>query len=305
LGIDFNDSTEVFIQGMKEKGSKNLQVSINTQKNGPKVQIIKTPFNPMEFDAKELADFLRKANEAVELEKKFKLNKVQMLEEVVVKANKQTRDTRKIYGRASNVLKVDNILCAGATNVLQMLQGRVPGVQVSSDGNGGFKVIIRGISSFSLSSDPLFILDGMPSSADILTSINPCDVEQIDVLKGADASIFGSTASNGVISILTKRGSPNYDYTKDPVMGVAVQKRFGYNAPREFYAPKYDEDKPEYLRPDFRSTLHWAPNVRTDSTGKATISYWNTDAKANINIVAEGVAYQGGIGIAKNTYQVK
>ena len=304
-GIDFNDSTEVFIQGMKEKGSKNLQVSIDAQKNAPKVQIIKTPFNPMEFDARELADFLKKAKDAVELEKKLKLNKVQMLDEVVVKAKKETQDSRKIYGRASNTLKVDDRLCAGATNVLQMLQGRVPGVQVSSDGSGGYKVVIRGISSISLSSDPLVVLDGMPASIDILTGINPCDVEQIDVLKGADATIFGSRASNGVISVLTKRGGPNYDYSKDPAMGVSIQKRLGYNVPREFYAPKYDVEKPEHVRPDFRSTLHWAPNVQTDSTGKATVTYWNTDAKANINIVAEGTAYNGGIGIAKHTYQVK
>lgn len=305
-GIDFNDSTQVFIQGMKDKGSKNLQVSIDPQPSAPKVQIIKTPFNPIEFDAKELADFLKKAKDAIELEKKLKLNKVQMLDEVVVRAKKETPpDSRKIYGRASNTIKVDNILCAGATNVLQMLQGRVPGVQISPDGSGGYKVIIRGIGTINGSTDPLVVLDGMATSVDILTGINPCDVDEIDILKGADAAIFGSRASNGVISILTKRGGANYDYSKDPALGVALQKRFGYHVAREFYAPKYDVDKPENVRPDFRSTLHWAPNVQTDSTGKATLTYWNTDAKTSINIVVEGTAFSGGIGIAKNTYQVK
>lgn len=304
-GIDFNDSTQIFVQGMKEKGGKNLDVSISKPHESPKVQIIKMPFNPIEFDARELADFLKKAKDAVELEKKLKFNKVQMLDEVVVKAKKETQDTRKIYGRASNTLKVDNVLCSGVSSVLQMIQGRVPGVQVSSDGRGGYSVVIRGVGTINGSTDPLVVLDGMTTTIDILTSINPCDVDEIDILKGADAAIFGSSAANGVISILTKRGGPNYDYSKDPVLGVSIQKRVGYNTPREFYAPKYDIDKPEHVQPDFRSTVYWAPNVQTDSTGKANLTYWNTDAKAKMNIRVEGVSLNGGVGVAVNSYQVK
>jgi TonB-dependent Receptor Plug Domain len=305
-GLDFFDSTQVFVQGMKQGGSKNLNVTIDPQRASPKVRIVKTPYNRMEFDAKLLVEFLKKANEAIELEKKLKLNKNQMLEGVTVTAKKfEEPDPRKIYGRASNTLKVDNILCAGATNVFQMIQGRFPGVQVSPDGQGGYKVIIRGISSIMGSSDPLFLMDGMPVDASSMNSINPCDVDAIDVLKGADASIFGSQAGNGVVAILTKRGGNNYDYSKDAAAGVSIQKRMGYNAPREFYAPKYDNTIANDFRPDFRSTLHWQPNVRTDATGKASVTYWNTDAKTNIRIIAEGVSTQGLVGVAKGEYGVK
>ena len=229
-----------------------------------------------------------------------------MLQEVVVNAKKyEEPDTRKIYGKASNTIKVDNILCAGATSVFQMIQGRVPGVQVSPDGQGGFKVIIRGISTIMGSSNPLFLLDGMPVDAGTFSSLNPCDVDAIDVLKGADASIFGSQAANGVIAVLTKRGGNNYDYSKDPVLGVSIQKRMGYQVAREFYAPKYEVAIPDHVRPDFRSTLHWQPNVRTDAAGKATITYWNTDAKATMRIIAEGVSTQGFVGVAKAEYGVK
>ena len=127
----------------------------------------------------------------------------------------------------------------------------------------------------------------------------------IDVLKGADASIFGSQAGNGVIAILTKRGGNNYDYSKDPTLGVSIQKRMGYNVAREFYAPKYDVDIPDHVRPDFRSTLHWQPNVRTDASGKASVTYWNTDAKATMRIIAEGVSTQGFVGVGKAEYGVK
>ena len=305
-GLDFSDSTQIWVQGMKQNGGKNLDVTINPLKPSPKVRIVKVPYNPMEFNTQDLAEFLKKANEAIELEKKLKLNKDQMLQEVVVKAKKyEEPDTRKIYGRASNSIKVDQILCSGATNVFQMIQGRVPGVQVSPDGQGGFRVIIRGISTLMGSSDPLFLLDGMPVDAGSFGSINPCDVDVIDVLKGADAGIFGSQAANGVIAILTKRGGNNYDYSKDPVLGVTIQKRMGYNVAREFYAPKYDVNIPDHVRPDFRSTLHWQPNVRTDAGGKASVTYWNTDAKATMRIIAEGVSTQGFVGVGKGEYGVK
>jgi TonB-dependent SusC/RagA subfamily outer membrane receptor len=305
-GLDFFDSTQVFVQGMKQNGGKNLEVTINPLKPSPKVRIVKTPYNPMEFNTQDLAEFLKKANEAIELEKKLKLNKDQMLQEVVVKAKKiEEPDPRKIYGRASNTIKVDNILCAGATNIFQMIQGRVAGVQVSPNGNGGYSVIIRGVSSIMGSTEPLYLIDGMPVDADALTSISPCDVDNIDVLKGAEASIFGSRASNGVISVLTKRGGNNYDYTKDPVSGVTIQKRMGYNVAREFYAPKYDVNIPDHVRPDYRSTLHWQPNVRTDAGGKASVTYWNTDAKATMRIIAEGVSTQGFVGVGKAEYGVK
>jgi TonB-dependent Receptor Plug Domain len=186
-----------------------------------------------------------------------------------------------------------------------MIQGRVAGVQVSPNSSGGYSVIIRGITSISGSNEPYYLMDGMPVQADAFASINPCDVDEIDILKGADASIFGSNGATGVIAVLTKRGGSNYDYSKDVAAGVTIQKRLGYNIPQEFYAPKYDVNIPDHVRPDFRSTLHWQPNVRTDATGKATLTYWNTDAKTNIKIIAEGVSKQGFVGVAKGEYGVK
>lgn len=304
--LDFFDTTQVFVQGMKKNGGKNLEVTINPLQPAPKVRIVKTPYNPMEFNTQDLASFLKKAKDALELEKKLKLNKDQMLQEVVVKAKKyEEPDVRKIYGKASNTIKVDNILCAGATSIFQMIQGRVAGVQVSPNGSGGYSVLIRGVSSFTGGTEPLYLLDGMPVDADAFSSINPCDVDNIDILKGADAAIFGSRASNGVIAILTRRGGSNYDYSKDPASGVTIQKRMGYNVAREFYAPKYDVSIPDHVRPDFRSTLHWQPNVRTGASGKATITYWNTDAKATMRILAEGVSTQGFVGVAQAEYGVK
>lgn len=92
-------------------------------------------------------------------------------------------------------------------SVQQALQGRVAGVQVTNNGSPGTDPIvrIRGISSISYASDPLYVIDGFPTGN--LASIDMRDIETVDVLKDASAAaIYGSRATNGVIMITTKKG---------------------------------------------------------------------------------------------------
>lgn len=94
------------------------------------------------------------------------------------------------------------------TRVEELLKGRVAGVEVIETGNG-FKVRIRGQQSMTGDSQPLYVVDGMPMTPgpDGLVSINPRDVESIEVLKDASSTaIYGVRGANGVILIKTKRG---------------------------------------------------------------------------------------------------
>jgi iron complex outermembrane receptor protein len=101
----------------------------------------------------------------------------------------------------------------------QLIQAKVPGVQVveSNEPGGGLSIRIRGQTSVNASSEPLYVIDGMPIASgaggglsvgrDPLNSINPNDIESITVLRDASASaIYGSNAANGVILITTKSG---------------------------------------------------------------------------------------------------
>lgn len=92
-------------------------------------------------------------------------------------------------------------------NLAQALQGRMAGVSVVNNGTPGSQPIvrIRGISSISFSSDPLYVVDGIPTGD--ISSFDMRDVETVDVLKDASAAaIYGSRATNGVIIITTKKG---------------------------------------------------------------------------------------------------
>jgi iron complex outermembrane receptor protein len=101
----------------------------------------------------------------------------------------------------------------------QLIQAKVPGVQVveSNEPGGGLSIRIRGQSSVNASSEPLYVIDGMPIASgagggltvgrDPLNSINPNDIESITVLRDASAAaIYGSNAANGVVLITTKPG---------------------------------------------------------------------------------------------------
>ncbi len=92
-------------------------------------------------------------------------------------------------------------------SISQALQGRVAGVNVTNNGSPGTQPIvrIRGISSISFASDPLYVIDGFPTGD--LATIDTRDIESVDVLKDASAAaIYGSRATNGVIMITTKKG---------------------------------------------------------------------------------------------------
>ncbi|MUH36241.1 TonB-dependent receptor [Zobellia amurskyensis] len=146
----------------------------------------------------------------------------QALDEVVivgygtVKKSDLTGSVSSIDGDAFKELPV--------TSVDQAIQARAPGVQVtqtSAAPGGGVSVRIRGSNSINSGSEPLYVVDGFPiypdnsaysaggarQATNILASINPNDIESIEVLKDASAtSIYGSRGSNGVVLITTKRG---------------------------------------------------------------------------------------------------
>lgn len=93
-------------------------------------------------------------------------------------------------------------------NMLNSMQGKLPGVDIVTDaspGGGGSSIRVRGMSTVN-ACDPLYVIDGVATTEN-LNSLNPADIESIQVLKDASsASIYGSRAANGVIVITTKRG---------------------------------------------------------------------------------------------------
>ncbi len=134
------------------------------------------------------------------------------LEEVVV-VGYGTAKKSDLTGSVTSV-KPRDLNVSGISNAAQMLQGRVTGLYISSHNqNPGAtpEFILRGASSFQAgeAGQPLIVIDGFPmDNASYINTINPSDIEQIDVLKDASATaIYGSRGANGVIIITTKQGN--------------------------------------------------------------------------------------------------
>jgi len=126
------------------------------------------------------------------------------LEEVVV-IGYGTAKKGNVTGSIAS-LKGENIEDRSNENVLSSLQGQLAGVEISTNSGmpgGELEVHIRGAASINASDAPLYVIDGIP--VDDLNSLNPDDIESMDVLKDASSSaIYGSRGANGVILIKTK-----------------------------------------------------------------------------------------------------
>ena len=128
------------------------------------------------------------------------------LEEVVVTG--YTTEKKADITGAVSVVKMKDVASIPTGNVMSALQGRLPGVDIATNGTPGgvgTGVNIRGITTINNSS-PLYVVDGVQTRANIATLLNSNDVESIQVLKdAASASIYGTQAANGVIIITTKK----------------------------------------------------------------------------------------------------
>ncbi|MBQ3632682.1 MAG: TonB-dependent receptor [Paludibacteraceae bacterium] len=131
----------------------------------------------------------------------------EVLEEVVVTG--YTTQRKADLTGAVSAISAKDLEKQQENNPMKALQGKVPGLNITADGNpsGSTGVQIRGVGSFNSSSAPLYIIDGVPTTSG-MHELNPNDIESIQVLKdAASASIYGSRAANGVIVITTKKGT--------------------------------------------------------------------------------------------------
>ena len=155
------------------------------------------------------------------------------LEEVVVEGYRNTTKARTVL--AQQTVSSKTIENRPNASFIQTLQGQVAGLNITS-GSGqpgtGSSVVIRGNGSINGNTDPLYVIDGIPTNASNFRSINPSDIESATVLKDAAATaIYGNRGAGGVIVIKTKRGG-----TGDAKISYRFSTNTGYT---ELQTPQY------------------------------------------------------------------
>jgi TonB-linked SusC/RagA family outer membrane protein len=213
------------------------------------------------------------------------------LNEVVVTAMGVTR-TKRDLGYATQNVKGDQLIDRGDGNVLNALQGKIAGVEITgASGSAGAStnIILRGMSSFSGSNQPLFVVDGIPISNDLDQSgntlfgnqpanraldLNTNNIESINILQGpAAAALYGSRASNGAIVITMKKGSGQAGKTV-----IGLNSNFGVQDVYGF--PKLQNQYGQGASGVFNST----------SGNSLGLPFGTTPSLANGLIVAPGTA---------------
>jgi TonB-linked SusC/RagA family outer membrane protein len=132
------------------------------------------------------------------------------LQEVVVTTALGVKRQARSTGYSTATITPSELTEARATNVANGLTGKVSGLQINTVNNGvtaDTRIVLRGERSILGNNQALIVLDNVPVSADYINSINPDDVENVTILKGANAAaLYGSNAANGVLLITTKKG---------------------------------------------------------------------------------------------------
>ena len=203
--------------------------------------------------------FLGFENQEIEVNGRSTINvqlteTVSILDEVVV-TGYATQRAREVTSSIASV-KAEDFNKGNITNPTQLLQGKVAGVSVSAPGgdpNGGFNIRLRGLSTIGANAQPLIIIDGVIGGA--LESVDPNDIQSIDVLKdGSAAAIYGTRASSGVIIITTKKGIPGS--TSVEYNGFGTLESIARKVPLV--------DGPEYVSlggPDLGSNTDWIEEI--------------------------------------------
>lgn len=204
------------------------------------------------------------------------------LDEVVVTGT-SAGTTRRQLGSYISTVKADELTKGATGNVLAALQGKTAGAQISQnsgDPAGGISVRLRGISSISSSSDPLYIVDGVivnnatnrvtntennydgnnfvgTVGQNRLVDINPADIERVEVLNGAAAAaIYGSRANAGVVQIFTKRGKSGAAQVSfsTSLMQSSLRKKLDVNMAPIKFGGSPDVQTQDILTPSLTNT---------------------------------------------------
>ncbi len=306
----FEDSIEVILQarrkvGKKEKLRQDVAILLDEPAPLPFTPVLRPRITPTLAMMNEYLNRRRQINQ-VDSAYDFD-NDVIVLEGVEVKGRRDQRNdpfyrASQLYGEPSHRLVMDSIAgTESAMSVFDLLY-RVPGVRVV----GTFPnqtAFIRGMSSINGSNEALFLVDGIPGDAEMVNSISVRDVYYVDVLKGPSAAMYGSQGANGAVAVYTRRGSNATP--RGGRQGIINFTHPGYSATREFYAPRYDTQKPEHVKPDLRSTLFWEPNIVFDESGQATVSLYTSDQPGTYEVRLEGLTQQGEPIVGRASFVVK
>jgi hypothetical protein len=300
-GLNFQDSSKVILSARNNANAKNMTISVDgmispvVSRNGNAADIIAN------IDSV-LAPYLQNS----------KRQYARILDEVVVKATRivkgpSHKDYPSLSGlsaMADHTIGGDKI--KGCAMLLNCLQTMAMGLTYQ-DNNF---YITRSYNAGDKTPAQIF-LSGQPVDVGVLTSINPAEVESIEIFLRDELGLVNKMyQTNGVISINMRKIEKQKISMADlqsliPKNNVLTFSPMGYSKARQFYSPKYETPQSKNIGIDLRTTIYWNPKVLTDKNGVAVLEYYNADAKGTYKAIVEGFDKDGNIGRFVYRYKIQ
>ncbi len=298
---------EIVIQGVNKKDKPYVEFELDTLLE---LKEIPTSFKSVlqKTSSVDMEMFTQKRDrrDLINRTYNFDTTDVTRLEDVVVEGSKKDSREEKLkglYGRGDNLVDFsDDIRYAGWKNPLQAIIGQIPGLIVENL-NFEYTPYLRA-RNFTRRLPALVLLDDVAVSFAFISSYPANLIDRVVAYKSlASTAVFGSDGAGGVLAFYTKT---DIDPTVIETPGILTTRlKNSYHQPREFYAPKYDVQIPEHVKPDSRIVLHWQPMIILDENGEAEIQFWNSDEDTEILIDLQGLSAYGNPFSVTKTYQIK
>ena len=299
--IAFTDTTHFELSAVNSRGENSTKIIYFNDNIEPEVSVNLRLASHIVNDSA-MSVYVENAKSVREEDIKYGNGKIKVLKEVKVKAKNQHDQYRTQSlagaGNADQVMHADEIERIQG-QLSTSLYGRLLGVGFSNDtpylrsppSTGPMLVVIDGVEANP--QDQPFGINEIPVS----------QVETIEVLKYASASMYGMEGGNGVLVITTKQGGDINNNIAS--VGVLAIDPMGFYKARKFYSPKYDYTNVNSDRPDLRSTIYWNPEIKTGKDGNASFDYYNADGTGTYKVTIEGIDDNGNIGRLVYKYKVE
>ena len=317
-GLDIFAPTEVLFQGnihnakkkKKQKegqairtGNKNVQIellSLHDLDFNDTISLKGIPYNKeaQKMFATEV-NRIRKVDTIYHPEWSIDLEAVTVKASRLAESRKKEADTRRkfkdrglFYSANSQKIYMNELAAGGAIykDVYEVIRNRVGGAQIIGTDEGK-QVLLRAQSSLQNPTYATIELDGTLVSASTAASIDPSNIDMIDVKRGLSVTaVYGEAGNGGIITIITKDPAANTRNLRRP--GVLAIDHPGYHQARTFYVPDYKNNSIERQKPDYRTTLYWSTNAKLEGE-PLPLQFYTGDKLSEFLIFVEGLTTDG------------
>ncbi|MBS3806814.1 MAG: TonB-dependent receptor plug domain-containing protein [Bacteroidales bacterium] len=283
------DTGKIYIMAERRNGKKDIQFKFvhsyarkladhyrehTTVKSTPTLSVfVPNPLIPLKKDLSMEKDYYSRFDE----------NAV-MLEEIVVSAKRPVKIPDEVRKQRYQVLEksaedIEKQTGGAPRNFLSLLRTVTSGFTVDHN-----KILFRGYNSIlpGQQSGALIVLDGinMGENYHNVDFLNAEDIDKIKVIKNAGSALkYTSQNRGGLIAIETKDGAWKKKASASKDADNPTTTLQGYALKKDFYAPEYPSREAKLNRVDLRQTLYWNPDIRVDTSGSASVTFYNSDIK--------------------------